>query len=87
MATIFEVIETGPIVFADEDYGVIITINGSYLNQWNKSHNQSYNHSYDCNECSSGHDDLYNLTVSDAMDIATAWFKEMVEKDEEDQDD
>ena len=33
-STIFDVLEYGPIVAADEELGVLITVNGSYYNIW-----------------------------------------------------
>ena len=37
VANIFDVMEYGPIVFSDEDYGVLITVNGAYFNWWNSN--------------------------------------------------
>jgi|GEM_PF-3597167 len=79
MSNLFEVMHHGPIVLADEDSGVLITINGAYLNWWNSDSKGLY----DCADCRSGHDDLYILTVSKAMDIAKEWFDEVMNKSEE----
>lgn len=36
---IYEVISYGQVVFSDEELGIIITANGSYLNWWNGTNN------------------------------------------------
>ena len=33
---IYEVMEYGSIVFSNEEYGVLITVNGAYFNWWNR---------------------------------------------------
>tara|TARA_R100000152_G_C6748353_1_gene171960 strand:+ start:60 stop:446 length:387 start_codon:yes stop_codon:yes gene_type:complete len=38
---IYEVMEYGPIVFSDKDYGVLITVNGAYFNWWNRVYDSS----------------------------------------------
>lgn len=85
MFNIHEVLEYGPIVFSSEEYGVIITINGSYLNWWIER-----NGGWENTDCRSGHPDLYTLTVSEAMDAAERWFmeetKQIKEEDNEEED-
>jgi len=85
MFNIHEVFGYGPIVFTSEEYGVIITINGSYLNWW-----VARKDGWENVDCRSGHPDLYNLTVSDAMDLAERWFmeetKQIKEEDNEEED-
>ena len=77
---IYEVLEYGPIVAADEDYSLLITINGAYLNLW------AYDGSeYKCLDCRPPSDDLYTLTVSQAMDQAEAYIQDTL-KGEEDED-
>jgi hypothetical protein len=76
--TIFDVVGYGPVVFSNEECGVIITINGSYLNWW-VFDGEGYHNT----ECRSGHPDLYNLTCATAMDLAEAWFNEVVNGVEE----
>jgi hypothetical protein len=79
---IHEVFEYGPIVFADEDTGVLITVNGAYLNWWNPSgHNDWIN--VDCRSFSS-HNDLYKLQVIEAMDLARQWFEDELKSNQED---
>jgi hypothetical protein len=74
-----EVIGYGPIVYCSEDYGILITINGSYLNWWVETGNGLWTNT----DCRSGHPDLYTLTVAKAMDLAEAWFNEVMEYTEE----
>tara|TARA_Y100001938_G_C8002358_1_gene385415 strand:- start:254 stop:637 length:384 start_codon:yes stop_codon:yes gene_type:complete len=38
---IYEVMEYGPIVFSDSEYGVLITVNGAYFNWWNRVYDSS----------------------------------------------
>lgn len=79
---IHELLGYGPIVFSSEEVGVVITINGSYLNWWHESSNGWHN-----SDCRSGHPDLYTLSVSDAMDLAERWFNEVMNgTDDEEQD-
>lgn len=87
---IHEVIALGPIVASDEEAETIIGINGSYLNLFVRHSNGDYEN-VDCrtwkvprhpdNEEST----LYNTTVSEAMDLAEAWLKELREGPEEDE--
>jgi len=79
---IHEVFGYGPIVFTSEDAGIIITINGAYLNWWVERHDGWHNL-----DCRSGHPDLYNLTVSKAMDLAESWFNEVVNDIESEEND
>lgn len=80
-STAFEVVGYGPIVFADEELGVLITINGAYLNWWNSDGKGGFVNV----DCRSGHPDLYTLTVATAMDLAKAWFEEAVNEAEEEE--
>jgi hypothetical protein len=76
--TIHDVVGYGPIVFSNEECGVLITINGSYLNWWNFDGDSYHN-----TGCRSGHPKLDKLTVAEAMDLAEAWFNEENEDEDE----
>jgi hypothetical protein len=73
--TLTEIIEGhGPAVFADLETGVVITINGSYFNLWQPQPDGTFLRT----ERQSGHPShpsLGELTVGQAMDLATAWFE------------
>lgn len=73
---IHDAIGYGPAVFSDEDTGVIITVNGSYLNWWMCDTDGELVNS-DCRGIDS-ENGLYSLTVSDAIDQAKAWFEEVM---------
>lgn len=84
-SNIFEVMQMGPIVFSDEDYGCLITINGSYLN-WGSSIVETGRNgaqtvvwrNIDCRPTN-----LVNgicaLPTGEAMAMAEAWFRDEVE--------
>ena len=77
---IYEVLEYGPIAAADEDFCLLVTINGAYLNLW------AYDGSeYKCLDCRPPSDDLYTLTVSQAMDQAKAYLEDTLKEGEEDE--
>jgi hypothetical protein len=81
--SIYEVFEYGPIVFANVEWGVLITINGAYLNWWNHGFENGIEVWYNT-ECRSGHPNLYKLITADAMDLAEAWFNEVMDQLEKD---
>ena len=76
---VYDVLEYGPIVAADEDYLLLITINGAYLNLWLYDGND-----YKCLDCRPPTADLYTLTVSQAIDEAKAYLEDSVKIDEDD---
>lgn len=80
MKTLYEVLEYGPIVLADEDLGVLITINGSYLNWWNASkwdYASNASLAYKCADCRSFSDkNLASLSWAAAQELAQEWFNE-----------
>lgn len=93
MMTIFEVLDCGPIVAKDEELGLLVTVNGSYLNLWverpGKLLVSGYVMGWENTDCRCGHPDLYTLTVAKAMDLAEEWLKEIrgeAEADEEPDD-
>ena len=75
---IYQVLEYGPIVAADEDYCLLVTVNGAYLNLW------AYDGSeYKCLDWRPPSDDLYTLTVSQAMDQAKAYLEDLLKGEED----
>ena len=76
---VYEVLEYGPVVAADEDYSLLVTVNGAYLNLW------AYDGSeYKCLDCRPPSSDLYTLTVSQAMDQAKTYLEDVLKEGEED---
>ena len=72
---IYEVLEYGPVVAADE----VVTVNGAYLNLW------AYDGSeYKYLDCRPPSDDLYTLTVSEAIDQAKTYLEDTLKEGEED---
>ena len=78
---IYQVLEYGPIVASEEDYSLLVTVNGAYLNLW------AYDGSeYKCLDCRPPSDDLYTLTVSQAIDQAKAYLEDVLKgEDNEDE--
>jgi hypothetical protein len=69
---IYEVIELGQIVYANEEYGVIITANGSYLNWFN-----GYDGKYENTDCrSTAGKPYYEMTMAELEAKAKQWFEE-----------
>jgi hypothetical protein len=85
---IFEVLSYGPIVAQDDDLGILITANGSYLNFWvlkqSSSRNEGFKESWentdvrsfdlDHNECPNG---IMSLTLLEVITLAEYWIKEV----------
>jgi len=66
-------------VASEEDYSLLVTVNGAYLNLW------AYDGSaYKCLDCRPPSDDLYTLTVSEAMDQAEAYLEDTLKGEEDD---
>lgn len=75
--SLHEVIEYGPIVFSDDDLGVLIGCNGAYLNWFN----QIGPGKYDNSTCRARNKDLYESTVADVIDEAKEWFDDEMNSD------
>jgi hypothetical protein len=69
---IFEVLEYGPIVAQDEDAGLLVTVNGSYLNLWVLRGNGEFDNT-ECRALDSA-DGLF----TQVMDHADEYLKEVV---------
>jgi len=80
--TIFDVLSNGPIVACDEELGLLVTINGSYLNLW-----ASRRDGWENVECQSGHPDLYTLTAARAIDLGEEWLAEIRKGDDAEEGD
>lgn len=77
--TLLELVENyGPIVYANSELGIVIQRNGAYLN-WGVERRDGWEH-VDCRSVSR---DAYTVTLAQAMDSAEAWFKEVMEENEE----
>ena len=75
---IFEVLEYGAIVHHNEELGILITANGSYLNWWNEDGQGAGQ--WVCAECR-GFDledmrGIMSLPLYDVMDRAEEWVEE-----------
>ena len=66
MNNIFEVLEYGPIVAGDEDCGVLVTANDSYMNLWVKQSENAWTNT-DCRP-NSEFGDMYSRTAADYWD-------------------
>jgi hypothetical protein len=83
--TIFEVLESGPIVAGDDDMGYLVTINGSYLNLWSsivESRGPGRAEavvwrSIDC-RATNLPEGLYKLSAAEALDMGKAWLDEIL---------
>lgn len=73
---VFDVLGMGPIVFGNAEMGVLITVNGVYLNWWNGSDEDGW-HNSDCRPTDSING-LYDLSVADAMVKAEQWYNEVM---------
>lgn len=85
--SLYEVIDMGPIVAKDEELGLLVTVNGAYLNLWVARHlAQLACPRWDNTDCRSGHPDLYTLTVAKAMELAEEWLEELRKGDDNEED-
>ena len=78
---IFDVMEYGAIVHHNEEFGILITANGSLLNWWNERGSLNARE-WDCADCRSfdlndpNHRGLLGLPLYDVMDRAEEWVEE-----------
>lgn len=80
--TMPEVLEYGPVVFADEDFGCLISIGHGYLHWWRHTGEGRYEE-VDVRSSDKTSFDLNKITVSKAMDLAKEWFDEASKSEEE----
>ena len=79
--SITQVISLGPIVFSDEDTGVLIGVTGLDLNWYSPRGHGKYEKTSSKPHNRSG--GLYKLNISDAMDLAEEWFVSVTKEDTE----
>lgn len=77
--TIYEVLESGPICAGSEELGLLVTVNGSYVNLWVSDGTGGWTNT----DCKSGHPDLYKLTGADMIDLAERCLDEWTTEDDE----
>lgn len=72
---IYEVLEYGPIVASNEEFGILITVNGSYFNLW-----YGVDGEYNSTDCYSlGADNgLYGLKIVDIMERASKILNDVI---------
>lgn len=78
---VFEVLEYGPIVASNDDHGLLVTANGSYLNLWvGDSETGFINTDVRHVNAENG---LYGLKITDVMERAEAYLAEVINGFEE----
>lgn len=77
---IHDVLGLGHIVFGNEELGVLITANGSYLNWFNEVESGLYV----CSTCrSTAGKPFYEMTMRELGEVAEKWFEEEMSELEE----
>lgn len=74
-----EVLGYGPICASNEELDCFVTINGAYLNFWAGRGNGEYENT----DCRSGHNDLYNLTGAEMIELAEKALDDWLKGDED----
>ena len=82
MMSIYEVIALGPICAGDEETGIIISVNGAYLNACVSRGNNQWENT----DCRARNKDLYNTVGSDMIDEAEEYLEDILNGDEEEDD-
>jgi hypothetical protein len=87
---IYEVLQYGPILASNQELGVLITINGAYLNAWVSAKTApdgdvlwTNTEAYDMASRTGSETGLYGLGMTDAMDAAEALLAEVIGPGEE----
>ena len=92
MAGIHEIMEYGPIVANDEDYDLLISVNGAYFNVWAVTGRGDYTNTeaFDLRSRVAGSNDrsngLYGLAFTDVTAAAEELLAEIIRGDDEDDD-
>ena len=81
--TIAEVLEYGPLMLVDDEYGVAITMNGAYVNVWP----YDGTHFYAAAECYAMPSDLYTMTGAQMLDYAKECLERFTQPDDDETDD
>ena len=81
---VFEMLDYGPIVAKNEELGLLVTVNGSYLNLWVLQELDSDGTTFQNTDCRnlSADNGLYGLEIVELMDRAEKWLKEISEEQE-----
>lgn len=77
--TLEEVVEYGPICAASDELGILITVNGAYLNAWVSCGDGSWSNT----ECRGRNQDLYNTTGAEMIDEAKEYLEELLASEED----
>lgn len=85
MSNIFDVLELGPICAADAELGLLVTVNGSYLNLWVSDGKGMFSNT-DCRYLNS-QNGLYSVTGAEMIDKAEEYLKDVIAGNGEDSDD
>lgn len=77
--SIHEVLEYGPICASNDEFDVLVTVNGAYLNLWCGDHSGNYTNT----DCRAMTKDLYNTTGAEMKDLAKRYLEEALNPEEE----
>ena len=86
-----EVLEYGPICAVDSELGILVTVNGAYLNYWNYAGKASHSMggvwtNTDCAALGKGMEGLYAITGAEMWDIGKKHLEKIVNGDEEEEE-
>lgn len=83
---IFEVMEYGPICAGDQEFSILITVNGAYLNLWVGDVVDGF-HNTDCRslEVPDDGNGLYAITAANMKDQAEEYLKDIIGEDHRDE--
>lgn len=74
---IAEIMSVGPIVAIDEDLGIVITVNGAYLNAWGVGGDRP-----ECFDCRAMPENLYVTTGAQMIDLAKEYLNDIIMGDD-----
>lgn len=75
--SVHEVLEYGPIVAHDEGRGLLVTVNGAYLNLWIESGDGFENTACRHLQSRTGGRDLREVSVAKAIELAEQWIEDV----------
>lgn len=84
-STIYDVLDLGPICACDPELGLLVTVNGSYLNLWVGDLKGGFTNT-DCRYLNS-ENGLYSVTGAEMIDKAEAYLQDVINGDEESESD
>lgn len=89
MSSLMEVLEYGPIIYPTfqdvqevEHWESFVTVNGAYLNFWTSDGQGGFTNT----ECRYYDRNLWDVTVSQAMEAAQSFFEDLMGEDDEEED-